>query len=153
MALRWPFLVMIAAGSIAIGGCGGVVMGNYTVTGGLSPGAGWQMPSFGTDEAMSAISSAASTVRAEPDPAYAGYYPAQASDMTDPAYADIAARDFDALYDQPADDGPVYEGGIDDGAAFEPAIHRGAGASSEAGVTTPTRRGPDGYWAPIDPTG
>lgn len=151
MRSHWHLIGVIVAGSLTIGSCAGALAGHYTVTGGLSPGSGWQMPSFGTDEAIAALPPATSTVRQKPEPAFVGYYPAEASDVPDPAYADAAARDFDALY-QPSYDGPTYDDPYD-GPPFEPAIHRGSDASSEASAAGPTRRNADGYWVPADPAG
>lgn len=130
-APRWPVLGMITAGALAIGSCTGAVMGHFTVTGGFSPRAGWEVPSFGTDEAVAALPPATASVRTVPKPSYAGYYPARAADVPDPALADAAARDFDALYDLPAEDDPVPEA----------AVHREP--DPPAGDTV-------AYWEPID---
>ncbi len=123
-ASRWPVVGMIAAGVLATGGCAGAVVGHFTVTGGLTPGAGWQMPSFGTDEAIAALPPAAATVRAIPEPSFVGYYPAQATDVPDPAMAEAAARDFDALYDEPAFEAATFAEPVLEEATFEAAVRR-----------------------------
>lgn len=103
---RWPLLGMVVAGSLAAGSCAGALAGHFTVTGGLSPGAGWDVPSFGTDREVAALPPAVATARVEPTPQFAGYYPADDPVVSTPAVAETAAREFDALYDAPADAEP-----------------------------------------------
>ena len=106
-ASRWPLLGMIVAGSLAAGSCAGALAGHFTVTGGLSPGAGWDVPSFGAERELAALPTAAAAAeRVEPKPQFAGYYPADDPVVSTRAAVDAAARDFDALYDTPADAEP-----------------------------------------------
>ncbi len=98
---RWPLAGLIAAGSLAVGGCAGALAGHFAVTGGLSPGAGWEVPRLGTDRAVAALPPATAGVRTAQAPQFAGYYPADDPAISTPAVADDAARDFDALYDAP----------------------------------------------------
>lgn len=130
---RLPLAGLITAGALVAGSCTGAVVGHYTVTGGFSPGAGWQVPSFGTDQALADLPPAVATAREVPKPQYAGYYPAQASDVADPGFADAAAHDFDALYDEPV---------------IEPAVQREPEAFAEPQTTDL-----DAYWEPADPAG
>lgn len=99
---RWPLFGMIAAGTLAAGSCAGAMVGHFTVTGGLHPGGGWDVPSFGAEEANAELPSAVARPRATETPRHVGYYPDQAVDVAVPVVADAAARDYDALFDEPA---------------------------------------------------
>jgi hypothetical protein len=99
---RWPLFGLIAAGALAAGSCVGALVGHFTVTGGLYPGGGWDVPSFGTEVANAELPPAAAKSRTVETPHYVGYYPDQASDVAVPARAEAVARDYDALFDEPA---------------------------------------------------
>jgi len=96
-----PLIGMILAGSLAGGGCTGALIGHFTVTGGLSPGAGWGVPDHGVDADAAAAPPPVAARHAVETPRFAGYYPAQAPVVTTPAEAAAAERAFDALYDDP----------------------------------------------------
>lgn len=124
---RWPLFGMIAAGSLAAGSVFGALAGNFAATGGLHPGGGWQVPSFGAEVQAAELPPPAAKPQVAQAPSFVGYYPAQASDVADPALADRAAHEFDALFDQPE---PVYaeahyqvpddtSAPVDDGAYWE----------------------------------
>lgn len=98
---RWPLFGMIAAASLAAGGCAGALVGHFAVTGGLHPDGGWQVPSFGAEAHAAELPPPVAVARAVEMPSYVGYYPAQASDVPQPQFAETAARDFDALFDEP----------------------------------------------------
>jgi hypothetical protein len=132
-AIRWPLVGMIVAGSLAFGSCAGALAGHFTVTGGLYPDGGWQMPSYGVEQEIAALPPAAATVRAPNTPQFVGYYPAQASDVPQPIAAEAAARDYDALYDQPA-----YAD-----ASYAKMDHEAAIAATEAGAAAPARSEPE----------
>ena len=96
-----PLIGMILAGSLAGGGCTGALIGQFTVTGGLSPIAGWDMPDLGVDAEAAAAPPPVAMGRPADRPRFVGYYPAQAPVVTTPAEAAAAERAFDALYDDP----------------------------------------------------
>lgn len=97
---RWPLFGLIAAGSLAAGSCAGALVGQYTITGGLYPNVGWDVPSFGSEAHAAELPAAAAVARVEQAPQYAGYYPAQAPMASSPDAGAAAARDYDALFDE-----------------------------------------------------
>lgn len=92
---------MIAAGSLTAGSCAGALAGNFTVTGGLYPKAGWSVPNFGDEDVTGKLPPPVAAQRVAPEPAYVGYYPDYVPVTSSPDVAARAARDFDRLYDDP----------------------------------------------------
>ncbi|ODP37720.1 hypothetical protein [Sphingomonas turrisvirgatae] len=102
MRARWHLLGIVVAGSLAVGSCAGALAGNFTVTGGLYPKAGWGVPSFGSEAEIAHLPAAAAVERIEPKPAFAGYYyPPEVPVASSPQDAALAASQIDAIYDEP----------------------------------------------------
>ena len=106
----WPIIGMVLTGALAAGGCAGALLGQYAMTGALSPKAGWDVPAFGVEQELAGMPPPTALGRTVETPRYVGY-PIYAPAATTPAEADAAARAYDALYDEPADPDygePVY---------------------------------------------
>lgn len=130
----WPVAGMILAGTLAAGGCAGALLGHFTVTGGLSPEAGWNMPDYGVERELARMPLPTALVRGADTPRFVGY-PIEVPALTDPAEADAAARAYDALYDEPLDAGTIYPeaGAVDDPELEYPAYQDPGPAAGDAG--------------------